>query len=95
MKKFNKVIEIIDSVENLDNDFEDILELSKECKFSNCTHTKEPGCAVKKAISEGILLDSRFNNYYKLKKEAEYVSEQKNKTKAIDYMKKKKLFYKF
>lgn len=91
--KFNrKVFEIIDSVENLDNGFEDILELSMRCKFSNCTHTTEPDCAVKKAISEGILSEERFNNYYRIKHEAEYVSEQKNKTKAIDYMKQKKLF---
>lgn len=91
--RFNrKVLEIINSVENLDNTFEDILELSKECKFSNCTHTTEHDCAVKKAISEGILSEERFNNYYRIKHEAEYVSEQKNKTKAIDYMKQKKLF---
>lgn len=95
MNKFNKISEIMDSVENLDNGFEDILELSRRCKFSDCTHTNEPECAVKKAISEGILSDARFNNYYRLKKEAEYVSEKKNKTKAIDYMKQRKLFQKF
>lgn len=92
MKINRKVSEIIDSVENLDNGFEDILELSARCKFPNCTHTTEPDCAVKKAISEGILSEERFNTYYKIKHEAEYVSEQKNKTKAIDYMKQKKLF---
>jgi len=91
--KFNKkVSEIIDSVENLDNGFEDILELSTRCKFSNCTHTIEPDCAVRTAISEGSLSEERFNNYYRFKNEAKYVSKQKNKTKAIDYMKQKKLF---
>ena len=94
MKKFNKVFELIDSAENLDNDFEDILELSRRCKFSNCTHTIEPECAVKKANSEGTLADIRISNYYRLKKEAEYISEKKNKTKAIDYMKQRKLFQK-
>lgn len=93
--KFNKrASEIIDTVENLDNGFEDIIELSMRCKFSNCTHTNEPDCAVKKAISEGFLSEERFNNYYKFKNEAKYVSKQKNKTKAIDYMKQKKLFQK-
>lgn len=92
MKLNKKVFEIIDFVEDLDNGFEDILELSMRCKFSNCTHTTEPNCAVKKAISEGILSEGSFNNYYRLKNEAEYVSEQKNKTKAIDYMKQLKLF---
>jgi putative ribosome biogenesis GTPase RsgA len=92
MKSNKKVFEIIDYVENLDDGFEDILELSKRCRFSDCTHTTEPDCAVKKAIAEDILSEERFNNYYKAKNEAEYVSEQKNKTKAIDYMKQKKLF---
>ena len=87
---FNKKVnEIINSVENLDNEFEDILKLSRGCKFSNCSHTTEPDCAVKKAICE-----ERFNYYYRIKHEVEYVSEQNNKTKAIDYMKQKKLFQK-
>ncbi|MEH6892214.1 hypothetical protein V7024_21595 [Bacillus sp. JJ864] len=90
---FNKkVFEIIDSVEDLDNGFEDILKLSLRCKFSDCTHTTEPDCAVEKAISEGVLSEESFNNFYRFKNEAEYVSEQKNKTKAIDYMKQLKLF---
>jgi putative ribosome biogenesis GTPase RsgA len=90
---FNKkVSEIISSDENLDNVFEDILELSRSCKFSDCTHTTEDNCAVKKAISDGTLSEERFNNYFRDKKEAEYVSKEKNKTKAIDYMKQRKLF---
>ncbi|WP_020062110.1 hypothetical protein [Bacillus sp. 123MFChir2] len=92
MKLNKKVFEIIDSVEDLDNGFEEILELSLKCKFSDCSHTSEPNCAVKKAISEGVLSEESFNNYYRFKNEAEYVSEQKNKTKAIDYMKQLKLF---
>jgi putative ribosome biogenesis GTPase RsgA len=91
--EFNKkVFEIIDSVENLDNGFEDILELSRSCKFSDCTHTNETDCAVKRAISHGTLPEESFNNYDRDKKEAEYVSKHKNKTKAIDYMKQRKLF---
>lgn len=94
MKFSKKAFEIIDSAENLDKGFEDIVELSNRCKFNNCTHTTEPDCAVKKAISEGIVSQERFHNYYRVKKETEYVSNQKNKTKAIDYMKQKKLFQK-
>jgi len=92
MKSNKKVFEIIDSTENLDNGFEDILELSLRCKFSDCNHTTEPDCAVKKAISAGILSKKRFNNYYRSKNKANYVSEQKNKTKAIEYMEQLKLF---
>jgi ribosome biogenesis GTPase len=82
----------MDSEQNLENGFEDILELSRRCKFSDCTHTNETDCAVKKAISDGILPEEKFNNYFRDKNEAEYVSKQENKTKAIDYMKQLKLF---
>lgn len=52
--------------------FADIDELSQMCKFSDCTHTKEPGCAVKKAVEEGSLSEDRLESYFKLKKEAKY-----------------------
>jgi ribosome biogenesis GTPase len=94
LKKVNKIFEELNSVEGLDHGFEDIIEISKGCKFANCTHMNEPSCAVKEAISKGILSDSRVDDYYRLKNEAEYVAEMKNKTKAIDYMKQKKLFQK-
>lgn len=52
--------------------FADIDELSKECRFRDCTHTKEPGCAVQKAIEEGSIPAARLESYRKLKKEAKY-----------------------
>ncbi len=52
--------------------FADIDELSAQCKFSNCIHSKEPGCAVQEAINSGLLTRERFENYLKLKKEAKY-----------------------
>jgi putative ribosome biogenesis GTPase RsgA len=87
-----KVSELTDSEINLNFAYEDILEMSKDCKFSDCTHTREPGCAVQKAINNGVLSEDRFNNFYREKNEADYVSKQKNKTKAIDYMKQRKIF---
>lgn len=52
--------------------FADIDELSQLCKFSDCTHSKEPGCAVKNALDNGDLSEERLNSYFKLKKEANY-----------------------
>ncbi|RDI41553.1 hypothetical protein [Falsibacillus pallidus] len=87
-----KEAELTDSEKGIDFGYEDILEISKTCKFSNCTHLSEPGCEVQKAINNGLLSEERFNHFYRDKNEAEYVSQQKNKTKAIDYMKQRKLF---
>ena len=52
--------------------FADIDELSAKCRFSDCTHTREPNCAVQKAIEDGLLSAERLANYLKLKKEAKY-----------------------
>lgn len=61
----------IDSAD-LSKTFADIDELSTKCKFSDCTHSNEPNCAVKKAINEGLLTEDRLSSYLKLKKEAKY-----------------------
>lgn len=57
---------------DLSKAFADIDELAKQCRFNDCTHTKEPGCAVKKAIENGQLSADRLSSYFKLKKEAKY-----------------------
>ncbi len=57
---------------DLSKTFDDIEELAKQCKFHNCTHTSEPGCAILKAIIDGDLNQRRLNNYLKLKTEAGY-----------------------
>lgn len=57
---------------NLSRSFEDIEELSERCRFRDCTHTTEPGCAVRAAIEAGELSKERFENYKKLQKEAGY-----------------------
>lgn len=52
--------------------FSDIEDLVQQCKFSDCTHTNEPGCAVRQALLNGELDERRLQNYYKLKREAKY-----------------------
>ncbi|EXG77797.1 ribosome small subunit-dependent GTPase A [Xylanibacter oryzae DSM 17970] len=43
--------------------FKEIFEFSKGCKFSNCTHTHEPGCAVLKALEDHYISESRYQSY--------------------------------
>lgn len=57
---------------NLSKSFSDIGSLTELCRFKDCTHTNEPGCAVLEAIEKGELDKRRFENYIKLKKEAKY-----------------------
>jgi ribosome biogenesis GTPase len=52
--------------------FAEIEQLSKACKFADCTHQHESGCAVLAAVKCGDLSESKYGNYLKLKKESEY-----------------------
>ena len=49
--------------EELTSYFKDIFHFSKECRFNNCTHTHEPGCAVLKAVEEHYIAASRYQSY--------------------------------
>lgn len=59
---------------DLSKAFADIDELASECKFNDCTHIKEPGCAVRKAVENGDLSEDRLASYFKLNKELGYDS---------------------
>ncbi|MFO7888782.1 MAG: ribosome small subunit-dependent GTPase A [bacterium] len=69
----------------LDETFKDIVMLSQQCHFNNCTHTNEPGCSVLKAVEKGEISEKHYQNYIKIQKESEYYSmsyvdkRQKNK----------------
>lgn len=76
--------------EGLDKSFSDIEALAVMCRFSDCTHTNEPGCAVKEAVAKGKLSEERLKSYLKLKSENRYaedaegyLAEKKQKFKNI------------
>ena len=49
--------------EELTSYFKEIFEFSKQCRFSNCTHTHEPGCAVRQALDDHYIAQSRYQSY--------------------------------
>ena len=51
------------NVEEVAHYFPEIFEESRNCRFNNCTHVHEPGCAVKKAIEDHRISESRYNSY--------------------------------
>ncbi len=61
---------VADSEEGIRNTFDDIEELVRQCRFSDCTHTHEKGCAVKQALEQGTIDRKRFENYQKLLEES-------------------------
>ena len=64
--------------------FQDIEQYLGMCKFTNCTHTNEPGCKILEVIENGELSKERFEEYLKLQTESEY------NTDSEQYLKNKK-----
>lgn len=63
---------LLGTSDGIDDSFAEIRDLSLNCRFSDCTHTREPGCAVLAALENGELNRGRFESYSKLRKETEY-----------------------
>jgi ribosome biogenesis GTPase len=67
--------------------FSEIVALSKQCKFNNCTHVNEAGCAILEAIDKDLLSEKRYQNYLSLKKESSFNEmsylEKKQKDKKL------------
>ena len=56
----------------LSNTFNEIVELSDQCRYNDCTHTIEEGCAVLAAVGDGTISEKRYQNYIKMMKESAY-----------------------
>jgi ribosome biogenesis GTPase / thiamine phosphate phosphatase len=76
----------------LDQTFDEVLLHAQNCRFRNCTHTHEDGCAILQAVKDGKIEEDRYRNYIKLKKEADFYEmsylERRKKDKSFGKMKK-------
>jgi ribosome biogenesis GTPase len=83
-------IGIVDPSDGLETAFDNILRLAKSCKFSDCTHTNEMGCAVIEAMERGELDKKSYENFLKMEKEkAHYdlsVAQKRKKDKDFGKM---------
>jgi len=70
--------------------FEDITDLESQCRFNDCSHTQEKGCAILRALNVGTISQERFQNYVKMNKESEFNKlsylEKRNKDKKLGKM---------
>jgi len=62
-----------DAEEGLDRAFEDVDDLARQCRFNDCRHGTEPGCAVREAIATGALDAARLESYRHLQRELRYL----------------------
>jgi ribosome biogenesis GTPase len=60
--------------------FPEIEELAGECRFTDCSHTGEPGCRVLRAVKAGDITQARLESYRKMKRELDYLSQREHKS---------------
>ena len=78
--------------EGLRKTFDDIEKLAGLCRFRDCRHESEPGCAIREALEEGALDRKRYQRYLKLKKELRYLTiQQDQKARLAEKAKWKKI----
>jgi len=78
---------ILSTGEGLGDSFADIKALASSCRFADCSHNNEPGCAIRKAIESGELNPEHYQSYLKLRAESEF-----NEMSYVDKRKKDKAF---
>jgi len=80
----------ISAEEGIGKTFDEILRLADQCRFSDCTHTSEQGCAVLEAIESGLIDRNRYDNYIKISKESAFYQmsyqDKRRKDKAFGRM---------
>jgi ribosome biogenesis GTPase / thiamine phosphate phosphatase len=93
-------LQLWDAGTGLEHTFEDIHALARECRFRDCRHEGEPGCAVRAAAEAGALKEERLASYHKLGREERFIEAKQDaavraeQTKAFKrLMKEQKRFY--
>lgn len=80
-------LQLTDAAEGIDNVFSDIKSLAAECRFKDCQHQSEPGCAIQGAIERGEIDEARLGRWRKLIAEEAFnsasLAERRNKDKAL------------
>jgi len=69
-------VQILSAKEDVSTIYREIGEISQNCRFSNCAHDKEPGCAINDALKNGLLNEAKYNNYKKLQIEASLAAKK-------------------
>jgi ribosome biogenesis GTPase len=71
-------LQLWDAADGIDSAFADVQELAAQCRFADCAHGGEPGCAVRAALGDGTLDQERFESWRKLQRELEHLELKQN-----------------
>lgn len=87
-------LQLWSSAEDVDQTFPEVAELAASCRFSDCTHTNEPGCAVLEALEAGQLSEERYQSHLKLVKEVAYLERRQDESAAYKQRERERRFTK-
>jgi len=87
-------LQLWDAGEGVSQAFADIEELAAQCRFRDCTHTSEPGCAVRTALDEGTLDAQRLESQRKLEREQEFLLRKMDPERQHEYKKRIRILFK-
>jgi len=82
------------SEESVAGSFDDIHSLAGSCRFRDCSHETEPGCAVLSAVRRGAISEARLQSYYKLLKEARYLALKQDESAQREQKRRWKIIHK-
>jgi ribosome biogenesis GTPase / thiamine phosphate phosphatase len=86
-------LQLWNATEGVERAFSDIEELATQCRYNDCGHTTEPGCAVQAAIAEGRLDQDRLENQRKLEREQEFLQRKVDPEARHEYNERVKLLH--
>ena len=69
-------LQLWEAVDGIGEAFEDVVSVFGECRFNDCAHESEPGCAVKEALADGRLAPERWESYLKLQRELAHLERR-------------------
>jgi ribosome biogenesis GTPase len=71
-------LQLLADEDSLERAFDDVAQLAAACKFRDCTHNAEPGCAVRAAVESGNLGQDRWDSFLKLRRELNYLARKQD-----------------
>jgi ribosome biogenesis GTPase len=85
-------LQLWDASQGLSGAFEDVEQFTSACRFSDCTHEGEPGCAVRAALADGSLDAERWESYRKLQRELHWLEVRQDARLSAEERKKRRAF---
>ena len=85
-------LQLWEAEDGLESTFDDVASLAAKCRFTDCAHETEPGCAIREALASGALAAERLQSYRKLQSELGRLERQLDKRLLADERKKRRTF---